>query len=68
MTDEFTEDLKKLEYRFVQMNEQVSANRRTCTALDERTKGHSVELDGVRERFKDLHITLNREDLKPRMW
>ena len=56
MTDEFTEDLKKLEYRFVQMNEQVSANRRTCTALDEKTKSHTVELEGVQEKFKDLKV------------
>ena len=33
MTDEFTEDLKKLEYRFIQMSETVSQNKRSVAAL-----------------------------------
>ena len=36
------------------MNEQVSAHRRTITALDERTKGHAVDLNVIHDKFKEL--------------
>ena len=54
MTDEFTEDLKKLEYRFCQISEMVTGNKRMCTALDEKSKNHTVEINGIHEKFKSL--------------
>lgn len=54
MTDEFTEDLKKLEYRYIQMSEALALNKRSFTALDEKTKHQTVELDSLDGKFKDL--------------